>query len=609
MNRRLSTGTIGVFGIGISQSGVVDPSALPQRQRGREVDGGILDNRRNLGREKDALALRISAALGVDRTRRVLNFNGESPISTEANNRGGLPGDPGHGSSSGKLWESVMGLGMYRRCVCSGRGWPWSADAVADEDGSPKPPSTSKTNRRSVPATPFRVLDAPGLRDDYYCSLIAYSPSSHTLAVGLHSDVYSWEEETGARSLAHWSNAHVTSLAFSSAQGNNDILAIGRINGSLSLWAPAEVRPRLNQRHSSGVACIAWKPKVTPRKRTDNRPVVLEAGVGYTEDLLVGDEAGNVYLYTVEWGRWDHDLRLDPPNAMMTLMRRIVVHSQQICGLAWSWDGSQFVTGGNDNVAFLYVTSEVMGARSQFGLMEPSPQIVLYGNEKHRWQHSAAVKAIAFCPWQKTLVATGTYRAPPPPPIQPSHSQPPGGGSNDRCIHFFHTGSGADLGTINVAAQVTSLLWSHNHREIAATLGYANPDHAVRIVVYSWPQCQQVLQVPWQEDMRALYAVAYPGGPSVSEGSRIRADDDDSDDGDDEGERLLRELGAREPRRKEKRQPEGCIVVTASDETVRFHEVWGGDRRAVTQRQGVLGGSAILEGLEGIEGEGDETIR
>jgi len=109
--------------------------------------------------------------------------------------------------------------------------------------------------------------------------------------------------------------------------------------------------------------------------------------------------------------------------------------------------------------------------------------------------------------------------------------------------------------------------------------------------------------------MRALYAVAYPGGPSVSEGSRIRADDDDSDDGDDEGERLLRELGAREPRRKEKRQPEGCIVVTASDETVRFHEVWGGDRRAVTQRQGVLGGSAILEGLEGIEGEGDETIR
>lgn len=415
MNRRLSTGTIGVFGIGISQSGVVDPSALPQRQRGREVDGGILDNRRNLGREKDALALRISAALGVDRTRRVLNFNGESPISTEANNRGGLPGDPGHGSSSGKLWESVMGLGMYRRCVCSGRGWPWSADAVADEDGSPKPPSTSKTNRRSVPATPFRVLDAPGLRDDYYCSLIAYSPSSHTLAVGLHSDVYSWEEETGARSLAHWSNAHVTSLAFSSAQGNNDILAIGRINGSLSLWAPAEVRPRLNQRHSSGVACIAWKPKVTPRKRTDNRPVVLEAGVGYTEDLLVGDEAGNVYLYTVEWGRWDHDLRLDPPNAMMTLMRRIVVHSQQICGLAWSWDGSQFVTGGNDNVAFLYVTSEVMGARSQFGLMEPSPQIVLYGNEKHRWQHSAAVKAIAFCPWQKTLVATGTYRAPPPP--------------------------------------------------------------------------------------------------------------------------------------------------------------------------------------------------
>src|SRR5690554_1564406 len=96
---------------------------------------------------------------------------------------------------------------------------------------------------------------------------------------------------------------------------------------------------------------------------------------------------------------------------------------------------------------------------------------------------------------------------------------PAGGGSNDRCIHFFHTFSGAPLATINVSAQVTSLLWSNSHREIAATFGYANPDHPVRIAVFSWPECRQVVAVPWQEDMRALYAISYPGGPAVSEGS------------------------------------------------------------------------------------------
>ena len=246
-----------------------------------------------------------------------------------------------------------------------------------------------------------------------------------------------------------------------------------------------------------------------------------------------------------------------------------------------------------------------------------------------------------------------------------------GGGSNDRCIHFFHTGTGATLKTINVAAQVTSLLWSAARPEIAATLGYANPDHPIRIVVYSWPACTQVVRVPWQEDMRALYAVAYPGGPQISEGrtssslaaahggggsgghgvADVDADADESDD--DEDIRLLRELGTRPGLRRKRRQCEGCIVVAASDETVRFHEVWGdmsasasasaggpggggrGGRAGagagagpgaaggagvgasasasggweVHQYRGVLGGSDILEQMEGIESEGSDVIR
>jgi hypothetical protein len=48
-----------------------------------------------------------------------------------------------------------------------------------------------------------------------------------------------------------------------------------------------------------------------------------------------------------------------------------------------------------------------------------------------------------------------------------------GGGSNDRQIHFFHTGIGAVLALINVFAQTTSLIWSTTKREICAAFGYA----------------------------------------------------------------------------------------------------------------------------------------
>ena len=182
------------------------------------------------------------------------------------------------------------------------------------------------------------------------------------------------------------------------------------------------------------------------------------------------------------------------------------------------------------------------------------------GSEKHRWRHAAAVKAIAFCPWREGLIATG-------------------GGSNDKCIHFYHTTSGAALATISVAAQVTSLIWSKTRREIAATFGYAQPDHPYRIAVFSWPDCRQVAAVPWEGEHRALYAVAYPGGPSDTYRTK---------------ERL-----------KSRTAEEGCVVVASSDESVKFHEVWLAGRKATALGSGVLAGSDILEMEEGIDKEGD----
>lgn len=427
------------------------------------------------------------------------------------------------------------------------------------------------------------VLDAPNLKDDFYCSVLAYSPTCHTLAVGLGTMLYAWSEKQGVHLLNAGSvnGSWLTSIAFSSTQGCKCILAFGRSDGTLTLMSLYDrPLPRFEVQQPCPIACVTWRPTVTLRQ---SRNHVTPGLLVKNEDLVVGDETGNVYYYSVEWPEaWEVDQNGWP--GVMTLLARLSIHSQQICGLAWSYDGTLLATGGNDNLCCLFEASSILESQLDDPEMEEESftnadgvrrvqstvgrgrvRVILTGAEKHRWVHGAAVKAIAFCPWRDGLVATG-------------------GGSNDKCIHFFHTLSGACLATISVAAQVTSLIWSTTSREIAATFGYAQPEHPYRIAVFSWPECKQVAAIPWEGEHRALYAISYPGGPN------------ENHSGHETGSTMSRTA------------QEGCIVVAASDESVKFHEVWGSDRKATVGGEGLLGGSDILEGLEGIDKEG-EIIR
>lgn len=472
--------------------------------------------------------------------------------------------------------------------------------------------------------TECTVLDAPSLRDDFYCTVLAYCSVLRVLAVGLRNRVYLWSEADGVhyppRADDNARDTYVTSLSFSSQAGGRSILAIGRSNGKVNLWSPHESMDRIQHPLPKGIACVCFKP--VPTRRYSNR----QCKSLLAEDLLVGDEVGNVFYYSIEWTNPDPQGR---DSTAMILLAKINIHKQQICGIAWSEDGEYFATGGNDNACLLFSARDVLedtggpapsnhlmfpitppstppmtalaprfvpngtshytlnhrsrGSGSSDGdasrehfrvvfehrMQERNAVIINEGRERHRWPHSAAVKAIAFCPWQRGLIATG-------------------GGSNDRAIHFFHTWSGACLATINVQAQVTSLIWSRTRREIAATFGYAQPDHPYRIAVFSWPDCKQIVSIPWSGDMRALYAIAYPGGPNET-GKRKR---------ESEGGRWWSRTAE-----------EGCIVVASSDESVKFHEIWSGSGTGMGLKSGGLGWSEILEGLEGIDDDWGEVIR
>jgi len=147
----------------------------------------------------------------------------------------------------------------------------------------------------------YRVLDAPGLRDDFYCSIMAYDANSNTLAVGLGYLLYSWDEATGVVLLHGDSRdgSWLTSLAFSSDAGEKSILAFGRSNGVLMLMSMYDgLLSRMETKLSAPVACTSWRPTPVPRKSLN--PFGSGATV-LTEDLIVGDEIGDIYYYSVEW--------------------------------------------------------------------------------------------------------------------------------------------------------------------------------------------------------------------------------------------------------------------------------------------------------------------
>ncbi|KAM0720055.1 hypothetical protein Q7P37_004191 [Cladosporium fusiforme] len=421
------------------------------------------------------------------------------------------------------------------------------------------PPSKPKAQAsRKISTVPYKVLDAPALRDDYYCSLLAYSQSLQCLAVGLGAHVYLWSEPRDATqskipdSLAGpRGSSFVTSLSFSSTGGGSAILAIGRADGKVTLWSPSDANPRFDSVQPTAVSYVCFRPTTKRRRSTHDTNLFVE-----TEELLVGDESGNAFLYSVEWPNQDQRDLFDW-HGSMTLLARISCHTQQICGIAWSPNGELFATGGNDNKLFLFETTKILRTPQNRGALETaavnmSPEgvatlppgqsnvlAILPGKQKHTFSLNAACKAIAFAPWQPSLIAAG-------------------GGSNDRCIHFFHALSGARLATIDCYAQVTSLVFNPQKREIAATFGFAQPEHPYRVAVFAWPSCRMVVGIPWWGEERALYGIIYPGG---------------------------------------------SLVVATSDASIKFHEVWSGkDGGGVSG--GVLG-STILDdelSMERVEG-------
>lgn len=143
-------------------------------------------------------------------------------------------------------------------------------------------------------------------------------------------------------------------------------------------------------------------------------------------------------------------------------------HSQEICGLKWSVSGKELASGGNDNL--LHIWNMSMAST----------------NSATQWlhrieEHTSAVKALAWSPFQSNLLASG-------------------GGIGDQSIKFWNSNTGACLNSVNTGSQVCCLLWNRHERELLSSHGFNDN----QLILWKYPSMIKLSEL-YGHTKRVLY--------------------------------------------------------------------------------------------------------
>ena len=115
---------------------------------------------------------------------------------------------------------------------------------------------------RKIAPNPYRILEAPGLHDDFYLNLVDWS-AQNILAVALDSSVFFWNATT---STVHelcdiGEDDQVTSLSWSQRGAH---LSVGTKSGQVQIWdVNQKKKVRTLEGHTARVSSLAWN-NVTP---------------------------------------------------------------------------------------------------------------------------------------------------------------------------------------------------------------------------------------------------------------------------------------------------------------------------------------------------------
>ncbi|XP_054147646.1 cell division cycle protein 20 homolog [Melozone crissalis] len=218
-------------------------------------------------------------------------------------------------------------------------------------------PGFSRKKSRYIPSNPEWVLDAPEIHDDYYLNLIDWS-SQNFLAVALDDTVYLWSY--GTRKLTPLLQTEHPDIYISSVSWikDGDYLAVGTRSAEVQLWDVQPLRClQTMTSHYGRVGALSWNSYI----------------------LSSGARTGHIH---------HHDVRVAEHH-----VATLAGHTEEVCGLKWSLDGRYLASGGNDSLANVWPCTQ--GGDGNFAPLQTFTH------------HQGAVKAVAWCPWQMNVLATG----------------------------------------------------------------------------------------------------------------------------------------------------------------------------------------------------------
>ncbi|KAL6305106.1 WD40 repeat-like protein [Sparassis latifolia] len=331
---------------------------------------------------------------------------------------------------------------------------------------------------RSVCKTPYRVLDAPELADDFYLNLVDWS-STNVLGVGLGSCVYLWTAHNAAVSkLCDISNENDTISSVSWVQ-KGSMLAVGTLSGRLRIYdaSTLQLQRTYQQAHTQRIGALSWNSHV----------------------LSSGSRDRQVH---------HRDVREQTSRPF----KRCQGHRQEVCGLRWSSDsGPQAATlasGGNDNKVCIWDLrgskrpglaaagrSSTASAQASSSAGEDSGEVPLW--KFH--EHTAAVKALAWDPHVSGILATG-------------------GGTADKHIRFWNVFNGSMLNELDTGSQVCNLTWSLTSHELVSTHGFSSTTAQNQICIWKYPSLDMVASLTGHTH-RVLYLAMSPDGETIVTGA------------------------------------------------------------------------------------------
>ncbi|XP_054147563.1 cell division cycle protein 20 homolog [Melozone crissalis] len=303
-------------------------------------------------------------------------------------------------------------------------------------------PGFSRKKSRYIPSKSDWVLDAPEICDNYYLNLIDWS-SQNFLAVALDNTVYLWNHATREiiplLQMEH-PDVYISSVSWIK---DGDYLAVGTSSAEVQLWdVEQQKRLRTITSHCVRVGTLSWNSYI----------------------LSSGARTGHIH---------HHDVRVAEHH-----VATLAGHTHEVCGLKWPLDGRYLASGGNDSLANVWPCTQ--GGDGDFSPVQTFTQ------------HQGAVKAVAWCPWQMNVLATG-------------------GGTSDRHIRIWNVCSGACLSAVDTRSQVSSILWSTNYKELISGHGFAQN----QLVIWKYPTMTKVAELQGHTD-RILNLTMSPDGTAVA---------------------------------------------------------------------------------------------